>query len=541
MFDKLATVCKQISLLLLVSIQAIFAAIGLYIDVGGVHGLRTDFAYDFAYSTEKVTQSELLGYNKTFTMHLAKNEREACQIVLRNRYTGIKKVSLTVGEFKNSDGVILPAQVFEVRYILGGKTVIEYQNFPDALVPYSGGQIGLQKQINQPFYIEVRSTKDTPAGVYTATITLNDLEKETVAFETTVTAEVWDFALPEEPACETSMGIFGSQFYALNGITASTGHQSSQTGNTEADLLYKQYYDFLLDHKVSAYSLPYDIMDPRADAYMSDPRVTSFIIPHSADDQALQSYYQKVSGNPIWKSKAYFYPIDEPSNEEQYSSYIAITDRLARLCPGYNMATPFFINDIAMGGSQSSSVELQKGRSNILCPITDLYDTKGFKESIKASGSRSWWYVCCGPTGDYCNLHMTNEGLRHRILFWQQKSHDVQGLLYWDTVYWDKCDNPWYNAQTWDANSYGDGSLMYPGKTIGIDSPVASVRLKGVTNGIEDFEYFTMAEQLLGRDYVNKVIAKVTKSLTNYTKNDKTFDNIRIELGNAIAAATVQA
>ena len=78
---------------------------------------------------------------------------------------------------------------------------------------------------------------------------------------------------------------------------------------------------------------------------------------------------------------------------------------------------------------------------------------------------------------------------------------------------------------------------MYDGYHVGVNGPVSSLRLEAVANGIEDYEYLTMAQQLLGDDYMNKTISKVAKDLTNYTLSDAQFAKVRVELGNAIEAA----
>ena len=58
-----------------------------------------------------------------------------------------------------------------------------------------------------------------------------------------------------------------------------------------------------------------------------------------------------------------------------------------------------------------------------------------------------------------------------------------------------------------------------------------------MTNGIEDYEYLTLAELLLGKDFADETISKITQDLVNYTYSDKQFTKVRIELGNAIEQA----
>ncbi|MBQ5381489.1 MAG: DUF4091 domain-containing protein, partial [Ruminococcus sp.] len=78
----------------------------------------------------------------------------------------------------------------------------------------------------------------------------------------------------------------------------------------------------------------------------------------------------------------------------------------------------------------------------------------------------------------------------------------------------------------------------YDGYHLGLDTPVSSLRLEAVTNGIEDYEYLTLAEQLLGKDYVDQTIARLSTDLKHYTLSDALFAQVRTELGNAIEAAT---
>ena len=74
--------------------------------------------------------------------------------------------------------------------------------------------------------------------------------------------------------------------------------------------LYKIYYDYLLENRINAYYLPYDLLDPRVDEYLDNPRVTSFCITgyktnYSADK--LRAIHEKLSQKEEWFDKGYFY------------------------------------------------------------------------------------------------------------------------------------------------------------------------------------------------------------------------------------------
>ena len=258
------------------------------------------------------------------------------------------------------------------------------------------------------------------------------------------------------------------------------------------------------------------------------------------DDDLLVEYYTKVTSNPDWAKKGYFYPIDEPGNAEAYAKYTEITDRLSRLCPGYNMVTPFNTDKVIIDGKEMSSVQLQAGKSSVLCGLSKVVNRGTTLEEMMAqvkNGSRAWWYVCCSPGGDYCNFFEFLDGIKHRLLMWQQRSLDISGLLYWSTTYCEKA-NPWESTKTWDDyNSAGDGMLIYPGGYISFDGPIASLRLMNIADGMEDYDYFALAEAKFGKEWVNEKIARVVTSPTEYTSDHALFEQVRREIGVALAEA----
>lgn len=169
------------------------------------------------------------------------------------------------------------------------------------------------------------------------------------------------------------------------------------------------------------------------------------------------------------------------------------------------------------------------------------------------------WYVCCEPSAPYCNVQLSFSGLANRVLFWQQKALQIDGILYWQTNYW--MNNPdhslttayAYKANWTDKIFFGDGQLVYPGELLGFDGPISSVRLENIRDGLDDFDYLTLAEQLLDDEQYQKLLNQVItggldieyhspNAMLNIltTSANGTDDNLvetRIALGNAIEAA----
>ena len=66
---------------------------------------------------------------------------------------------------------------------------------------------------------------------------------------------------------------------------------------------------------------------------------------------------------------------------------------------------------------------------------------------------------------------------------------------------------------------------------------ITSLRLKIVRDGIEDFDLFTLAEKVLGRDALVEKILSVTPSLVEVAADGDTFAAVRAEIGCALEAA----
>lgn len=509
-----------------------------------LHGVRSTpfsvYSYSFYSPTEKVYCDGTIDRNRSYTMYAAKNEYEFCQFAFRSK-RAMGNTYFEITDFRNESGDIVPVEIYREYPVETSGGVINTKYY-DALIPSEKlTRFSVKSEYNYVYAINVKTTADTVPGDYKATVRIGNYDNRNDKYDNetaTLKLHVWNFTLADAPSMDTAMGLEHYDIALKHGVAQ---------GSAESEELYKTYYDFLLDRRISAYDLPFDILDSRADAYMSDPRVKSFRIPYGSDEQ-ITAYYNKLSQNPEWLKKSYFYPIDEPSTVESIEQYKAICERLSRLFPGYHMVTPFYVESI--NGIEQNQLEIQNGKSDIICPKSDLFSKKAFVDGVNkrvSNGDKAWWYVCCDPRPDsaYCNLFVQQTGLKHRILFWQQKQLDITGLLYWDVNYWrdaqfsdgSPANSVWESSWTtpWTGNdTFGDGSLLYNGNYAGINGPVSSLRLECVVNGIEDYEYLDMADRVLGNKETEKIIKKVTKDLTHYTYSYKAFDKARIELGNRL-------
>ena len=491
-------------------------------------------------------------FKTDYKVYLAKGETEGCQVAIYSDKE-IKNVSLAL---KSGETELIKPAMFSMNKT--HKIVKKY--YTDGLIPYGGRRLTIEPKVILPFMIEFTTDENTPAGDYEYVYELKEKNGNVLATYN-ITVHVWDFELPKEKTFVTAVGL----------VNAWIAHFKSGT--------YEQWYNTLLDHNMCAYDLPYDILDPRADAYMSDPRVTSFEVPVPTiksedtngdayidtfviDEEKLLQYYEKITSNDVWLSKAYFYPYDEPNTPARLEFLKDIERQLTKLCPKIEIMAPYYTN-VQMGENKDQT-DFMAEFTDLWCPKLCLWDdeksygefldytpSKSFHERMNeqiAKGDRMWSYVCNDPDDPYAQLFVDTEGVNQRLMFWQMYQRDIKGFLYWCANYYGYSTggkkvpiNPWNSTNTKVTNGqgitiFGEGFLFYPGSEIGYGGAVPSIRAKIVRDGIDDLEMFYLAEKYLDKDWIVNKTKEGTPTLTEYANGDK-YASLRIEIGNALEAA----
>lgn len=475
---------------------------------------------------------------KELALYLTKGGKSGCHVVVNcdaDTSVSLKAIS--------PDGVRIKLYSEDHVHEIKG------HQYVDPIVPYEGEVLTAKVGLSLPFYVDIEAED---AGDHTVSLVLCDGDGNAVE-ALTARLHVWSFALPTEKAFATSVGI-------------NRWHISRFEPEPDA---HKSYYDLLLEDNICGHNLPYDILDPRADAYLSDPKVTSFVIglweAKSWTDEKITQYYNKVSSNPEWLKKAIIYVIDEPSTEEALAQYKEICERFSRLCPGIGVISPFYTNK--QMGDKMDQVDAMAPCTTLWCPKLCLWDDnlsytpflnytpeKSFGERFKdfqKRGDTVWGYVCNAPLTPYSQLFIDTEGLMQRLMIWQHYQRDITGFLYWGTTSWGYHGNdgvsPWETAYNGvkgcnpgeEANAepvYGEGFLLYPGSAIGRPGAIGSIRMKILRDALDDVELIVLGEKLLGKEWVMARVDEATPNLTTYTSAER-FIELRKEIGDAIEAA----
>ena len=484
-------------------------------------------------------------------MYLSRNEIESCQIYLASK-AGHKDLRISFTQFANGIGDTVETEMTMHHYVTTESVEDpEYKlQYPDAMVPLA--EFDVAKGQSQGFLLKIKPDKDAKPGLYMSKVTVRDSAGKIIKVAK-VYANVWDLTLPDSSSCATAFGLNWYNIYA--------SHNLPDGDDSET---YKAYYEYMLENRISAYHLPYKFSDPRFEDYMNDPRVTAFCVDgcqtnfELLTDDELSGLYEKYKDNENWTKKAYYYYVDEPNSPQAITQLRYASERLERLVPNARHVTPIVTNPWYDGKDQ---VQVVEELTNLWCPIscffTDyetsidtnfIYNARARslgKESIdkfgigeerfanyKASGDELWWYVCVIPQYPFANFFTNYQGEMSRVLFWQQYMYDVDGCLYWAVNYWP--GNEW---RTSDNGFYsGDGLLLYPGIRYNISGPIGSLRMEYIRDGIEDFEYLTMVEELYGRKVAEDVMKNVTTGILDYATEGYVIENAKIRLAELIMA-----
>ena len=468
----------------------------------------------------------------------ARNEFEAAQLIVTGPVSG---VSVSASRLLGPRGAQIPPQnirLYRVAYVdvvtpsnIEGSTGL----WPDGLIP-DVDETANEKRNAFPFsvptgenrvvWFEVHVPQNQRPGVYRGSLTVTGTGLGS-GVNVPVALTVWDFDLPSTRSLASTFGMgWSSACVAHNGSYEACG---SDAGVERTHLMYAR---FLLDHGITAdvvytgptgcsgpdcnwthfdatYGALFDGTDPALRLAGARPTSIRYIWGETPEKYAAWAQHFRSKG---WFDRTYAYICDEPPAGCAWSDIITRANTVHGADVEFRTLTTTNIDDANANGVTSSI--------NILSPVVNhVHDKPGSQftgnqrpdyDGFLAGNDRNllWWYQSCMSHGcsivggsyfsGWPNLMIDTSAVQNRaqgILSWL---YGVTGILYY------RIDERL--PQAWDANGLyafggnGDGTLVYPGKPSIIGGsthiPLASIRLKALRDGFEDYELMKLVTDL---------------------------------------------
>lgn len=478
-------------------------------------------------------------------LDLARNEYESFQLVFIPRADGTKsrKLFLTVQEEKpNQSGLQFSFERVGYVYCFAGAYGRLWRGeWPDPLIPVDRGDpVHLAGDRLCVVRVTAHAKTGTKAGDYRFRLVVS--EKAGPSETLPVLVRVRSFALPLRSSLRSvfydyprQKGAYGSltDFYRLDPLPPEVCRRWREfTGRyrltaTEYNTDTSKWFIHGYREADGAYGFELDKFRRYAKFMLENCHATCLSLNHDCHGWKLFERFP-LTNRKTGKTELVYHKLMSPEYQRLLSAYLKATCAYLKE-QGWLRYAYFQISD-----EQRIGLENRRRLSELIKSVEPELKVLGFNSKSKdsdldicvyvsttfdrkeasaraANGGESWWYVCCSPKprakgGWVTNYFIDEVGINHRFHFWQAWERGVQGVLYWGLNHWQYGsrgnipadtsrrwpDLPWVPNPFPDIN--GDGYLMYPG----VDAqPWASMRLAIMRDGLEDYEYFHLLDNMV--------------------------------------------
>jgi hypothetical protein len=464
------------------------------------------------------------------SLSAARNELEAFQVVVTGPASRVSARASDLAGPGHIGGVKLYR---EALIALAQPSSVDGSTgrFPDALVPDVDDVVGERRNAfpfdvpageSRAIWVEVLVPPGAPAGDYAGAVTIDSDSGETAV---PVSLTVWDFDLPSTASLRSWFGL-------AYGTLPATHHVS---GDGFA-ALRARYSQLALDHRISLgrfddgnASLDHfdrfygPLLDGTAPTRLSGARQTSVSYLGDLRSTTTMSQWAAHFRARGWFDRLFQYTCDEPPVTCAWSDIPARAAAAKAADPALRTLVTTTIQDANANGV-ASSIDL------ITPVINDLDDKPGKPHAgpqwlayvpFRASGAEKevWTYQSCvshgcGGSSPYYtgwpSYMIDASAVRARAEEWLSFQYGVQGELYWETT--NAFTGDAWSSQ-WAFSGNGDGTLFYPGTPDRIGGtthiPVASIRLKMIREGMEDYEYLKKVSDLGDPDFARQTASSL--------------------------------
>jgi hypothetical protein len=483
----------------------------------------------------------------TSTLSAAKGEYTSFQVVMKAHERGLEIMNVTSSDLIESTGRTIPAQnvsLFREHYLYVNRSSPDWKGtnrplgpdwYPDALIPFVDPNTGAKPRNamyhavpahiaageNQPIWVDVFVPYQAVAGHYTGHLSVTTNEGTA---SITMSLTVWNFAMPHQPSLRSSFAFW----------TAGTKPAVEELMRNR---VMPQKLAFVVCKDVTCPELvglerdlaqKYGLTNTDTGMWSGGDRKNCTMRPAPSVQD-----FQKLSANHLPGVYLFNYTADEI---ESCPSLIPKLKLWAR-----NMHAAGIKNLVAMvpdPALYNESPASQRPTVDIWGVLPRGYDLAGPRiREVQKQGSEVWSYNAVVQDAYSPKWQIDFAPINYRIQAgFLSQSLGLTGLLYWRIDNWSA--DPWNqvnNSGTFSSNNYpGEGMLVYPGQQAGVTGVVASMRLKQLRDGVQDYDYIQKLKQMGRGDWALSQSRAVAADWSHWTQNNEKLLDIRRRLGEEI-------
>ncbi len=484
-------------------------------------------------SLTRVGQTDPAGTVITAQLEAARGEYESFQVIVRAPAgTNLTNANVTMSELIGPGGAIIPQSsysIFREYYVnvtanspaWAGSANMPLPKgwYPDALIPFIDPSTGLPPSSgtlvaapftvsagqNQPIWVDLLVPRNATAGQYTGSYTVTTAQGN---FTGSVALTVWNFTLPVVPSLHSSFQYWTAGTLAGNEELLRNRLQPyTVPAATESTLLPLGYRDYNLAYwsgaNIGTCSMP------------APPSVSQLKSTVAAQQPGLDLY--NYTADEVGACTNLYTALQQWG----LNLHQAGVNQLVTMAP-----VPQLFSDGS--GTGRSAVD-------IWVVLPDMYDANTANiQSALAKGDQVWSYNTLIQDADSPKWEIDYPPINFRIQpGFINQSLNLNGLLYWRIDLWSS--DPWNNV--YGYGSYpGEGQLVYPGSTAGIQGVAPSMRLKYLRDGVDDFEYIQLLKAAGQGAWALQVAAGVGANWSTWTRDPNVLTSARHQLGQQLDA-----
>jgi len=485
-------------------------------------------------SLHRVGMSDPAGNGAKVSLSAARDEYQSFQIVVNGASQGLKNVDVKISDLVGPVGEVIPRTSFTLyreKYVYVSSSSPNWGGtnkplgtgwYPDGLIPFTDPETGkplsgatlravpfdVKTGNNQPVWVDLLVPQTATAGEYSGTYTVTS---DQGSFTGPISLTVWNFTLPPTPSLKTAFlfshaGTLEAQQELLRNKISPSATPASQM-------------PLMKGRGLNATDTgPFSGADVGNCKMSPAPPVSQFKGRTAGQQQGVLLY--DYSADEIGHC-ANLYPTIQ---QWAYNMHQAGISNLVSMSPN-----PALYSDGS--GSGRSAVDIW-----VLLPV--MYNNaKSEVDHVLKKGDAVWSYNTLVQDAYSPKWEIDFDPVNFRIQpGFINQSLNLTGLLYWRIDRWTS--DPWNNVNNTgafsSANYPGEGMLVYPGQQVGIQGVVASMRLKWLRDGVEDYEYIQILKNLGKADLALQIARSVGPDWTHWTRDAGAIDSARQQLGQAI-------